>query len=396
MPDRPAEMPVFITQSEALAAFCARMEGADFLTVDTEFHRERTYYAKLCLVQVAGPGEAALIDPLAHGIDLTPLWKLLTESAVPKVMHACRQDMEIVFQHTGTLVTPLFDTQVAAQLCGFGESAGYETLVSQLLKKSLDKSQQFTDWQRRPLSDKQLHYALADVTYLREIFVKMAARLEKAGRSDWLPEIMRETQDVATYEVDPRAQWKRMRLRHAKPQMLAILREVAAWRETAAQARDLPRQRVLMDEALQEIAQQAPHDAEALMALRSMRGGLSPEWKQGILAAVEAGLALPKDAWPEPPARGIPMSQNQEDVLDVLKLLLKTQARQAGLVPRLLSSNDDLEALARGERESLTCLTGWRREAFGDTALALLNGELVLRITQSGTAKWEKLPGMAA
>lgn len=396
MPNSLAELPILITDSAVLAAFCERMQGADFLTVDTEFHREKTYYAKLCLVQVGGPAEAALIDPLAPGIDLSPLWALLTESPIPKVMHACRQDMEIVFQHTGKLVTPLFDTQVAAQLCGFGESPGYETLVNQFLKKSLDKSQQYTDWQRRPLSDKQLVYALADVTYLREIFTKMVARLEKAGRADWLPEIMRETQDPATYEVDPREQWRRLRLRHAKPQMLAVLREVAAWREVAAQARDLPRQRVLVDDALLEIAQQTPRDPETLMALRSMRGGLPTEWKQAIVAAVEAGLALPKEDWPELPVRTAPMVQAQEDVLDALKLLLKTQARQAGIVPRLLSGNEDLEALARGERDGLSCLTGWRREAFGHTALSLLDGELVLRVAKGGGAKWEKLPPAAA
>ena len=377
---QPAEAITFITESAELAQACARLASADFLTVDTEFHRERTYYAKLCLVQIASEEEAILVDPLAPGIDLAPMWHLLTETPVLKVMHACKQDMEIVFQHTGKLVAPLFDTQIAAQLCGFGESPGYETLVNQFLKKSLDKSQQFTDWQRRPLSPKQLSYAKADVTYLREVFRKMHERLEKAGRIAWVGELHREVADPMTYTVEPREQWRRLRLRHAKPQMLAVLREVAAWRELAAQKRDLPRQRVLVDDALLEIAQQHPTTADELMALRSMRGGLSTDWKDGILQAVQIGLSIAPENMPELPGRSAPMPQGQEDMMDVLRLLLKTKARQAGLVPRLLASNEDIEALARGAHEGLGCLSGWRGEHFGRAALAFMEGHLTLRL----------------
>jgi ribonuclease D len=369
-----------ITDSGQLAAVCARLASADFLTVDTEFHRERTYYAKLCLIQVASEEEAVLVDPLADGLDLSPLWRLLTETPVLKVMHACRQDMEIVYQHTGKLITPLFDSQLAAQLCGFGESPGYETLVNQLLKKSLDKSQQFTDWQRRPLSPRQLTYAQADVTFLRDVFRKMYERLVRDGRMEWVGELHREVSDLATYEIDPRQQWKRLRLRHAKPAMLSVLREVAAWREITAQQRNLPRQRILVDDAVLEISQQHPTTPEELMALRAMRGGLPSEWKDAILAAVRAGLALPQDEWPKLPPRPTPMQAGQEDMADVLKLLLKTKARQANLVPRLLATGDEIDALARGEHEGLACLSGWRAELFGTAALDFMQGKLTLRL----------------
>ncbi len=370
-----------ITTTESLAAFCARQATAEFITVDTEFMREKTYWPQLCLVQVAGPGEAVAIDPLADGLDLRPLYDLMANPSVLKVFHAARQDIEIFFHLAGRVPAPLFDTQVAAMVCGFGDSVSYETLVSKLAGVRVDKSSRFTDWSLRPLTERQLAYALSDVIHLRPIFDKLHKRLVKSGRAHWLDQEMRILTDPATYTVDPETVWLRFKVRSAKPRFRAILREVAAWREREAQGRDMPRGRVLRDEAALEIAAHAPTSVEDLARVRGL-GRSFAEGRMGadLLAAVARGVALPDDRCPREPSGGeIPLGVAA--VVELLRVLLKMKCEDHHVASKLVANSSDLDAIAADDNADVLALTGWRRELFGEDALALKHGRVAIAMS---------------
>ena len=370
-----------ITTTDALAAFCARAHGAPYVTVDTEFLRERTYYAKLCLVQLALPGDdpddAVLVDPLEGDLDFAPLVALFRDESVVKVFHAARQDLEIFQVEHGVIPTPLFDTQVAAMVCGFGEQVGYETLVRRIAKANLDKSSRFTDWSRRPLTDAQKTYALADVTHLRQIYETLARRLEETGRARWVAEEVGVLTDPATYRTDPRDAWRRVKTRTSSPRFLAIVRELAAFREEYAQSRNIPRNRVFKDDALVELASTKPANMGDLgrsrLLLREARKGVIAE---GILKAIHTGQSVPKADLPE-----IDRSRDKEQVnpalADLLRVLLKAKTESAGVASKLIAQASDLDRIAAGARD-VAALKGWRREVFGDDALRLCAGEIAL------------------
>lgn len=380
-----------ISTTEELAGICAEFAGHDYVTVDTEFIRERTYYSQLCLVQLARPllsGEegdegAVIVDPLAQGMDLAPLYALMADQGVTKVFHAARQDIEIFWNMAVAIPAPMFDTQVAAMVCGYGDQVGYETLVRRIAKAELDKSSRFTDWSRRPLSDKQLTYALGDVTHLRMIYQKLSAQLAETGRAHWLKEEMAILTDPATYTNDPAEAWRRVKARSPSPKFLAVVRALAAWREATAQARDVPRSRLVKDDALLEIATAKPKSMEELGRLRLVqREARRPETAAEILAAVAAGEACPADQRPSMP----PSPRRKEGsaaVADLLKVFLKARAEQLGVAPKLIASGGDLEALAGEDDPDIPLLKGWRREVFGEDALKLRDGNLAL-IAQPG------------
>ncbi|PKP84575.1 MAG: ribonuclease D [Alphaproteobacteria bacterium HGW-Alphaproteobacteria-2] len=370
-----------LTSTEELAAFCARARGFPYVTLDTEFLRERTFYAKLCLVQLALPGEgegdAVLVDPIAGDLSLDPLYDLFRDPGVVKVFHAARQDLEIFYIEGGVIPAPLFDTQVAAMVCGFGEQAGYETLVKKLARASVDKSSRFTDWSRRPLSDAQKAYALADVTHLRVIYEELARQIERSGRSAWVEEELAVLADPETYITRPEDAWKRVRTRTATGRFLAVVRELARFRESHAQLNDIPRSRVFKDDALLELASARPQSLEDLgksrLLLREARRGPIAE---GILAAVAAGLACPPEDLPKPEpelARG----PADPGLADLLRVLLKAKAEETGVAQKLIASAAELDAIAAGERD-LPALKGWRHEVFGADALRLCSGEIAL------------------
>lgn len=368
-----------ITTTADLADACARLASHPFVTVDTEFLRETTYYPKLCLIQLASPDEAVLVDPLAPELDLAPFFGLMVNEAVVKVFHAARQDLEIVWMLGRVLPTPLFDTQVAAMVCGYGDSVGYEQLANDLAKARIDKSSRFTDWSRRPLNEAQLVYAEADVTHLRDIYRALKADLEQTGRESWVAEEMAVLNSPATYEVKPENAWQRLKGRIRKPKELAVLMELAAWREREAQHRDVPRQRVLKDDALMDIVQRAPRSVEALAELRSVPNGFERSRSGGeVLAAIERGLALDPKTLPRlerERGRG-----GNGAVLDLLKVLLKAVSEAERVAPKIIASSDDLEAIASDDEADVPALQGWRRGVFGEKALALKSGELGLRI----------------
>lgn len=376
---------LLITDNGALVDFCARLSAAEYITVDTEFLRDKTYYPKLCLVQVGGPDEAAAIDSLADGLDLTPLLDLMRNPDVLKVFHAGRQDFEIFYRLMGELPAPVFDTQVSAMVCGFGDSVGYETLVIELARKRIDKTMRFTDWGRRPLSEKQLTYALGDVTHLRVVYEKLRDKLEKNGRTAWVSEEMATLNDPAIYLADPREIWKRLKVRTTKPRFLAILREVAAWREEEAQRRDVPRNRVLRDDSLTELAAHAPASKEDLKALRGLHGGQSGGASgDAILAAVARGVAVPQADCPTPRKQRQPGSKTGSST-ELLKVLLKLKCDTHGVAQKLIANSDDIEAIAADDGADVQALRGWRREIFGEDAIALKHGRLAL------TAKGSKI-----
>lgn len=368
-----------ITNTDDLADLCARLAKADFVTVDTEFMRERTYWPQLCLVQLGGPDEAAAIDALAPEIDLAPLYAVLDNPSVLKVFHAARQDLEIFFNKTGRLPNPLFDTQVAAMVCGFGDQVAYDTLAARMAKARIDKSSRFTDWSRRPLSEKQLHYALADVTHLRVVYEKLRDRLEKTHRSAWIAEEMAILRDPATFQVQPEQAWRRLKPRNPSPRAIAVLRELAAWREREAQRVDVPRQRILRDEQILEIAAHLPKSVADLGHTRGLGKGFV-EGKQGqaVLEILARALEIPES---ELPARERPAEALQVPgaVVDLLKVLLRLRCDAAGVATRLVASSDDLDRLAAGKRD-VDCLHGWRAETFGNDALRLIAGELALAL----------------
>ena len=371
---------MMIQDSAALAALCATLAQEAYVTVDTEFIRDKTYWPQLCLVQVAGTSVAAAIDPLAEGIDLAPLFELMANPAVLKVFHAARQDLEIFFNLTGAVPTPLWDSQVAAMVCGFGESASYETLAGKLANARIDKSSRFTDWSQRPLTDKQLSYALSDVTHLRVIYEKLAKRIEKAGRESWVQEEMAILTDPKTYQLDPETAWQRLRPRTGNRRFLAILKELAAWREAEAQRKNIPRQRLLKDEALLEAAANAPRAVADLGRMRALsKGMIEGSVGQGILSAVERGNAIPEADCPSLPEKP-DVSGGRAALIELLKVLLKAKCDSNDVAQKLVANSADIETLAMEDSPAIHALTGWRREVFGEDALALKRGEVALTV----------------
>ncbi|MDG1067366.1 MAG: ribonuclease D [Sulfitobacter sp.] len=370
-----------ITTTDELAAYCKEAATHPFVTVDTEFLRERTYYSKLCLVQLAMPGTddsgAVLVDPLAEGLSLEPLYELFRDTSVVKVFHAARQDLEIFYVDAQVFPEPLFDTQVAAMVCGFGEQVGYETLVRKIAKEGVDKTSRFTDWSRRPLTDAQKVYALADVTHLRQVYEFLAAKLEKTGRHKWVEEELEVLTNPDTYITAPRDAWKRVKTRTNSGRFLGIVRELAAFREAYAQERNVPRSRVYKDDAMVELASNKPKNHEELgrarLLLRDARKG---EIADGILKAVAAGVACPNDDLPQPD-RSREKLQVNPALADLLRVLLKAKTESSGVAAKLIATAADLDAIAAGERDVQT-LRGWRLEVFGTDALALCAGKIAL------------------
>ncbi len=370
-----------LTTTEELARFCEEARKHDYVTVDTEFLRERTYYSKLCLVQLAMPGDnddtAVLVDPLAKDMSLDPMMDLFRDTSVFKVFHAARQDLDIFFVENQVFPEPLFDTQVAAMVCGFGEQVGYETLVRKVAKQSLDKTSRFTDWSRRPLTEAQKKYALADVTHLRMIYEYLAAQLDKTGRAKWVQEELRILTDPDTYIVQPSEAWKRVKTRTNSGKFLAVVRELARFREGYAQSRNVPRSRVFKDDALVELASTKPTSMTDLgrsrLLLREARKG---EIADGILAAVKAGVECAPEDYPKPDLSRDKLQVNPA-LADLLRVLLKAKTESAGVASKLIAPAADLDAIAAGLRD-VPALSGWRREVFGEDALRLCNGDIAL------------------
>ena len=382
-----------ITTTDDLAAFCKPLANAEFVAVDTEFMRERTYWPKLCLAQVAGPDEAAAIDALAEGIDLAPLDELMANPKVLKVFHAARQDLEIFYLRMNKVPTPLFDTQVAAMVCGHGEAASYESLATKLAKAKIDKSSRFTDWSRRPLSERQITYALSDVTHLRVVYEKLRHQLEKTGRLSWIAEEMAVLNDPATYRADPELAWRRLKPRGASPRLLGVLKEVAAWRERTAQRIDIPRQRLLRDEQLLEIASHAPKTMEELALTRGLGRGFAEGWQgREIMEAIERARNVPES---ELPTRDRHPEQLRAPgaVVDLLRTLLRLKAEEAGVAARLVANADELDRLAAGKRD-VPVLRGWRNEIFGRDAVDLIEGRLALALDGEHAKLLPVTPGM--
>ncbi|MDP6706114.1 MAG: ribonuclease D, partial [Alphaproteobacteria bacterium] len=351
------------------------------ITVDTEFLRDRTFWPKLCLLQFATPEEARAVDPLADGIDLTPIFEVLRDSRVTKVFHAARQDLEIFYHQMGEVPGPIFDTQLAAMVAGYGDSVGYETLVNKIAKAQIDKASQYTDWARRPLKERQLSYALADVTHLRTVYDSLSRQLESSGRSGWLDEEMAILTDPGTYQMDVDEAWRRLKIRHRAPRYLAVLKAVAAWREERAQTRDVPRNRILRDEVVQQLASEQPTSLQALGEIR----GLPKELKRGavaeaLLKTIEEALAMPEGALPTlAPANRLP--RDIGPVVDLLKVLLKAVSEKHGVAQKLIATVADLERIAADDAADVAALKGWRRKIFGDEALALKHGRLALTVS---------------
>ena len=368
-----------ITSTEALESACARLAAHPFVTVDTEFLRETTYYPKLCLIQMASSEDAYLVDPLAEGISLEPFMALMADRNVVKVFHSARQDLEIVWNLGGIVPEPLFDSQVAAMVCGYGDSVSYEQLASDLAKARIDKSSRFTDWSRRPLTDAQLTYALSDVTHLVKVYEALMERLRENGRLPWLDEEMAILTSPETYRADPENAWRRLSGRLRKPREVAVLMEVAAWREREAQTRDVPRGRILKDDAVIDLAISAPRNVESLGRLRSIPSGFErSRTAADILEAVERGLARDPKSVPMPVRpRGRAATGA---VVDLLKVLLKAVAEEEGVAPKVIATVEDLEAIAESDTAEVLPLHGWRRGFFGEKALALKAGSLGLAI----------------
>src|SRR6267142_5446436 len=368
-----------ITTTNSLAEVCGRLQRHQFVTVDTEFLRESTYYPKLCVAQIASTDEAVVVDALADGIDLKPLFNLMADENVIKVFHAARQDIEICWHAAGLIPAPLVDTQVAAMVLGYGDSIAYDQLVQRITGDSLDKSLRFTDWTRRPLSEAQLAYAISDVTHLRDVYLNLSADLDQRGRSEWMREEMKVLTSPATYRFEPEHAWERLKTRVRKPKELAVLIEVAAWREREAQERDVPRGRVLKDDVVGDIAVQAPTTIERLASLRSLpRGFERSKWGEAIVEAVQRGLArdpktLPRFERPKPPING-------QATVELLKVLLRMTAERHGVAAKVIATTDDLDRIASNDAADVPAMHGWRRELFGEKALALKHGRLALAV----------------
>jgi ribonuclease D len=367
-----------ISTTAHLAAICADYSSAPFVTVDTEFMRESTYYPRLCLIQIAGPNSAVAVDPMADGIDLAPFFDLMANTKVTKVFHAARQDLEIIWQKAGILPAPLFDTQVAAMVCGYGDSVSYEQLANDFARAKIDKSHRFTDWSKRPLSDGQLRYALADVTHLRDVYLGLRRALDGNGREDWIAQEMAILTSPATYETQPEDAWKRLAGRARKPRDIAILMQVAAWREREARSRDVPRQRVMKDDALIDIATAAPRTQEDLGALRSVPSGFERSRAAvDILAAVRAGIETDPATLPRLERGRRPGTT--DGALEIMRLALKIIAQESGVAPKVIATSDELEEIA--ETITTTPLQpAWRDELFGRKVRELLSGEAAIAL----------------
>lgn len=370
-----------LTTTEELAAFCQLAKDAPYVTIDTEFLRERTYWAKLCLIQMALPGKAGpavLVDPIAGPeMSLEPLYDLMRHEKTVKVFHAARQDLEIFFIEGGVLPSPLFDTQVAAMVCGFGEQVGYETLVKRIIRETVDKSSRFTDWSRRPLSEAQKSYALADVTHLRGVYEFLSAQLERTGRQAWVEEELAILSDPATYRVEPADAWRRVKTRSSSARFLGVVRELARFREAYAQAHNIPRSRVYKDDAMLELASTRPTTQEDLGKSRLLlREGRKPDIVEGILAAVRAGLETKPDDLPKPYDNRDDLQVNPA-LADLLRVLLKAKSEESGVAQKLIAPTSELDLLAAGQRD-VAALQGWRAEVFGQDALRLCRGEVAL------------------
>jgi ribonuclease D len=378
-----------ITTTEKLADACARMARHPFVTVDTEFLRESTYYPRLCVAQIASLDEAVVVDALADGIDLAPFFALMADESVLKVFHAARQDIEICWHEAGMIPRPLVDTQVAAMVLGYGDSISYDQLVQRITGDRLDKSNQFTDWTQRPLSEAQLAYAASDVTHLRDVYLKLSADLDRRGRGDWMREEMKVLTSPLTYRFEPEHAWERLKARARKPRELAVLIEVAAWREREAQERDVPRGRVLKDDVIGDIAIQAPTTIERLARLRSLpRGFERSRWGEAIVEAVKRGLArdpktLPSLERPRPQLNG-------QATVELLKVLLRMTAERHGVAAKVIATVDDLDRIAADDDADVPALSGWRRELFGEKALALKRGRLSLAIEKGRVVAVER------
>jgi ribonuclease D len=368
-----------IASSESLAEACARLARHPFVTFDTEFMRETTYYPKLCLIQLASEEDVVLVDPLAPGIDLSPFLALMRDPAVMKVVHSGRQDLEILWNIDRCIPDPLFDTQVAAMVCGYGDSVSYEQLAHDLAKARIDKSSRFTDWSKRPLSEAQLSYAQSDVTHLRQVYTELARKLEKTGRLPWLADEMAVLTSPATYSAHPEDAWQRLKGRIRKPKELAVLMELAAWREREAQSRDVPRSRVLKDDAMMDIVTAAPRSVEALGHLRSIPSGYERSRAGGeIVAAVERGLA--REAKDLPALERNNRRGANPATVDLLKVLLKMVSEAEGVAAKILATVDDLEAIAADDAADVAALRGWRRDVFGERAIGLKHGRVALAV----------------
>ena len=369
-----------ITSTDALEQLCGRLRQHDFVTVDTEFMREKTYYSRLCLIQVASEDEAAIVDPLADAIDLQPLLDLLSDRNVLKIFHAARQDLEIFYELMKAVPGPLFDTQIAAMACGHGDQVGYEALIREMTGAKVDKGSRFTDWSKRPLTEKQLNYALGDVTHLIDAYKALVRELEESGRIDWVAEEMAVLDDPNLYFTAPEEAWKRLKIRNLRPREIDVLKHVAAWREREAIARDLPRSRILKDDALFEVARAAPETVAELGNLRGVPSGYERSKSAGaLLDAVKTAKALPED---QRTVKERPVSRHPAptDVVDLLRVLLKRQCEEYGIAPKMLASAADLEAIALNDEADVPAMKGWRRNVFGEIALQLKKGELALSL----------------
>jgi ribonuclease D len=378
-----------ITKTKKLAEACARLAQHPFVTVDTEFLRESTYYPVLCVAQMASPDEAVVVDAIADGIDLAPFFALMGDEKVIKVFHAARQDIEICWHEAGIIPHPIVDTQVAAMVLGYGDSISYDQLVQRITGDTLDKSHRFTDWTRRPLSEAQLAYAISDVTHLRDVYLKLAADLEQRGRSEWMREEMKVLTSAETYRFEPEHAWERLKTRVRKPKELAVLVEVAAWREREAQARDVPRSRVIKDDVIGDIALQAPTTIERLGGLRSLpRGFERSKWGEAIVEAVQRGLARDPKTLPRlDRPRG---AVNGQATVELLKVLLRMTAERHGVAAKVIATVDDLDRIAADDDADVPALHGWRRDLFGEKALALKHGRLSLAIEKGRVVAVER------
>jgi ribonuclease D len=378
-----------ITTTADLAAACERMSRHSFVTVDTEFLRETTYYPLLCVAQIATADEALVIDALAQDLSLEPFFELMANEKVLKVFHAARQDIEIVWHQAKFIPRPIFDTQVAAMVLGYGDSISYDQLVQRITGDVIDKSNRFTDWSRRPLSAAQVNYAVSDVTHLRKVFLSLSEDLQKRGRSDWVGEEMEVLTSPDTYRSDPETAWERLKTRVRKPKELSILMEVAAWREREAQSRDVPRGRVLKDEAIGDIAIHGPTSMEKLASLRSLpRGFERSKWGAEIVEAVKRGLARDMSALPklDKPRQGV----NGSATVELLKVLLRMVSEQHGVAAKVIATVEDLERIAADDRADVAALHGWRREMFGEQAIALKRGRLALAVDKGRVVPVER------
>jgi ribonuclease D len=381
---------MIITDQRELELLCQKLAACPFITIDTEFLRERTYYPKLCLLQVSGPDQqAAAIDPIEGALDLSPLFDILLNQKILKVLHAGRQDLEIFYRLTGKVISPFFDTQIAAMVCGYGDSIGYENLVRDITGAGLDKSVQFTDWSKRPLSDRQIDYALGDVIHLVSIYKHLSAELEKRGRTSWVFQEEEILADPNTYANNPYDAWKRIKLRSPKPKTLAVLRELAAWRETQSQKRDMPRTWILRDETMADMAAQTPRTPDQLKKIR----GFNPEQANGhigktLLELIEKAINSDKDTWPKLPERKVVPPQMQATI-EVLKLLLKIQCLQHDVATKLVADSDDIEAIALYDAPDVPALKGWRLEIFGKDALELKAGRLAVGLKNGKIEKFQ-------